>query len=234
MKRLDFGKKLIEVRKEKGLTQLEVAEMCKITTRTIQRIETGVVRPRTFTIKLISETLGFDSFETSDSVNMENSNMESHNILWYLKDLFNLKTNAMRKISILSTSILMFAFLFTFILGTRAQSSNIKNDNCLVIQYNMDYSINRIEAVFSNSLTPESLVRVKNELKTHGITIKYKKVEFDKTNHLLSIDCEVDSNDGFKGSFSKKPLIADDAIGFFRDYSARIPFCAGRCGLKVQ
>ncbi|MEB2782496.1 helix-turn-helix transcriptional regulator [Algoriphagus sp. C2-6-M1] len=53
MEEEDFGKKLIEVRKVKGLTQAEVAEMCKIATRTIQRIETGIVKPRAFTIKLI-------------------------------------------------------------------------------------------------------------------------------------------------------------------------------------
>ena len=60
MRNLDFGTKLIEVRKAKGLTQEEVAEKCKITARTIQRIESGKVKPRSFTIKLISETLGFD------------------------------------------------------------------------------------------------------------------------------------------------------------------------------
>ena len=67
METLDFGKKLIEVRKVKGLTQGDVAEKCKITTRTIQRIESGIVQPRAFTIKIISETLGFDFFETSDT-----------------------------------------------------------------------------------------------------------------------------------------------------------------------
>ncbi len=65
METLDFGKKLIEVRKAKGLTQEEVAERCRVTTRTIQRIESGIVKPRAFTVKSISETLGFDFFETS-------------------------------------------------------------------------------------------------------------------------------------------------------------------------
>ena len=67
MEKLGFGKKLIEVRKAKGLTQEEVAEDCKITVRTIQRIESGVVMPRASTIKIISETLGFDFFYTSNT-----------------------------------------------------------------------------------------------------------------------------------------------------------------------
>ncbi len=241
MEKLDFGKKLIEARKAKGLTQAEVAEKCKITTRTIQRIETGIVEPRAFTIKLISETLGFDFFETSNTgynVNIENRNSrsENHNFLWYLKDLFNLKTNAMRKISILSTSFLMIGFLSVLILDTKAQSNDTKNDNCLAIELNADKSIKRIQAVFTNSLTLDSLVWVRNELKNQGITIEYKKLEFDKKNQLANIYCDIDCNDGFKGSFGIGMLNADNKnkrIGFVRDYSqnAKTPFCTGGCGL---
>lgn len=66
MRKLDFGKKLLEVRTTQGLTQDEVAEKCNISARTIQRIEFGKVKPRAFTIKVISEVLGFDFFKTSD------------------------------------------------------------------------------------------------------------------------------------------------------------------------
>lgn len=239
MQKLDFGKKLIEVRKAKGLTQVEVAEICKITTRTIQRIETGIVKPRAFTIKLISETLGFDFFETSNTgydvkLKSQDSNMESHKVLWYLKDLFNLKTNAMKKISILSTSLLMIVFLFVLIIDTISQTNNISNDNCLSVELNVDKSVKRIEAVFTNRLTLDSLVRVKNELENYGITINYKKLEFDKKNQLTSIYCDVDCNDGNKGSFGIGMLNSDNKMrrmGFFRDYSkkAKIPFCTGGC-----
>ncbi len=241
MKKLDFGTKLIEVRKAKGLTQDEVAEKCKITVRTIQRIESGLVMPRAFTIKVICETLGFDFFEASNTgyealTESQNSNLENHKVLWYLKDLFNLKTNAMKKISILTTSLLMIGFLFVLILDTKAQSSVDKNDNCLVVEFNPDKSIKRIEAVFTNSLTLDSLVRVKNELENHGISINYKKLEFDEKNQLTSINCDVDCNDGFKGSFGIGMLNADNKnkrMGFVRDYSktAKTPFCTGGCGL---
>ena len=66
MEKQAFGKKLLEVRKAKGLTQEEVAEKCGITIRTIQRIESGLVEPRVYTIKIISETIGFEFFEYAE------------------------------------------------------------------------------------------------------------------------------------------------------------------------
>lgn len=237
MEKLKFGVKLIEVRKSKGLTQEEVAEKCKITVRTIQRIESGIVAPRAYTIKIISEVLGFDFFETSISgydsnVADHNTKAGKHAILWYLKDLFNSKTNTMKKISILTSSFLMIGFLFVFILETKAQSDSKVNSNSLVIQFNNDESIKRIEAAFTNSLTLDSLIRIKNELKIKGITLNYINMEFDNTNHLLSIDCEVNCNDGFSGSFSVdflKALRKDKRFGFYRDYSknAKKPFGTG-------
>ena len=237
MEKLDFGTKLIEVRKAKGLTQDEVAEKCKITVRTIQRIESGLVTPRAFTIKIISETLGFDFFETSNTgyevcTENQNSNLENHKVLWYLKDLFNLKTNAMKKISILSTSLLMIGFIFAFIIETKAQSENPKNLKSLTIQFNEDNSIKRIETAFTNNLTLDSLVSIKNELKTRRITVNYKMIEFDSSNHLLKIDCEVNCNDGFSGGFSIGYLNGENKnkrFGFYRDYSKnpKSPFGTG-------
>ncbi|HMS70123.1 MAG TPA: helix-turn-helix domain-containing protein [Saprospiraceae bacterium] len=240
MEKLGFGKKLIEVRKAKGLTQEEVAEDCKITVRTIQRIESGVVMPRASTIKIISETLGFDFFYTSNtgydgSTEDQNSNLKNHNVLWYLKDLFNLKTNSMKKISILSVSFLLIGLLFVQIIETKAQSITKNSNNCLFVKFNADNSVNRIEAVFTNNLTLDSLIRVKNELLTYGITVSYKKLEFDTQDKLAKIYCDVNSNDGFGGSFGTDMLYIDKTkrIGFVRDYSkkAKNPFCTGACGL---
>lgn len=241
MKNLDFGKKLVQERNAKGLTQTEVAEMCKIATRTIQRIETGMVKPRAFTIKLISETLGFEFFETTidmseGKIQKLDSKNSGHAFLWHLKDLFNLKTNAMTKISILSASFLMIGFLFSLILDTNAQSGKLKNNNCLTLKLNADKSVSRIEAVFTNSLTLDSLVRVKNELEAHGIIINYKTLEFDNKNQLTSIGFDVDSKDGYKGSAAigmMNTANSNKRIGFFRDYSksAKTPFCTGGCEL---
>ncbi|MFD1616611.1 WG repeat-containing protein [Gelatiniphilus marinus] len=114
MDTLNFGKELIRIRKSKGLTQAEVAEKCNITIRTIQRIESGVVKPRSSTVKMISEFLEVDFFE--------NSNLKNRTILWHLKDIFNLKTNTMKKISILSTFVLILTLMGFNIFRTEAQS----------------------------------------------------------------------------------------------------------------
>lgn len=67
MKKPNFAQTLIDVRKSQGLTQEDVAQKCKINVRTIQRIESEIVKPRAFTIKVISETLGFEFFDSPDT-----------------------------------------------------------------------------------------------------------------------------------------------------------------------
>ena len=49
-----------EVRKLKGLTQLELSEESNISVRTIQRIEKDVVEPSLYSLKKISEILEVD------------------------------------------------------------------------------------------------------------------------------------------------------------------------------
>src|ERR1044071_6791743 len=49
--------KITEARKNKGLTQEELADKASVTVRTIQRIESGETVPRTFTLKAIAEAL---------------------------------------------------------------------------------------------------------------------------------------------------------------------------------
>jgi Helix-turn-helix. len=236
MEKLDFGTKLIEIRKAKGLTQEEVAEMCKITVRTIHRIESGVVKPRTFTIKIISENLGFDFFETSStgydgSIENQNSKIESKTILWYVKDLFNLKTKTMKKNSILSASTFLIIFLCICIFNATAQSNNLKKQKSLTILRNEDKSVKRVEAAFTHNLTLDSLVKIKKDLQAIGITINYKKMEFDIINSLVSIECEVICNDGFSGSFMTdlRNQKGDVRIGFYRDYTpnCKSPFGTG-------
>ena len=60
MKQPELGKRIFELRKEKGLTQEELVEQCNINVRTIQRIEAGEVNPRSYTVKIILEALGED------------------------------------------------------------------------------------------------------------------------------------------------------------------------------
>jgi len=66
MKQPDLGHKISELRKSKNLTQEELVEACNVSVRTIQRIESGEVTPRTSTIKILLAALDedFDSFRS--------------------------------------------------------------------------------------------------------------------------------------------------------------------------
>ena len=65
MKQPDLGKAIAGIRKSKGLTQTELSEKCNITVKTIQRIESGRVTPRSYTVKTISQALSVDFFAFS-------------------------------------------------------------------------------------------------------------------------------------------------------------------------
>ncbi|EAS18614.1 hypothetical transmembrane protein [Flavobacteria bacterium BBFL7] len=58
MNQPELGNYIAQLRKEKGLTQEELVELCNINVRTIQRIENGDVTPRSYTIKNILSALG--------------------------------------------------------------------------------------------------------------------------------------------------------------------------------
>lgn len=60
MKQPQLGQKILELRKQKGLTQEELVEQCNISVRTIQRIEAGETMPRVYTIKTILAALDRD------------------------------------------------------------------------------------------------------------------------------------------------------------------------------
>ena len=109
MEQPNLGKQISELRKAKGLTQEELAEQCKISARTLQRIESGVVTPRAYTVKVIYAVLKKDS-------SFKNLHFE------YVKDLFNLKKNTMKKVSILLVAVLATGFgLFALCPESKAQ-----------------------------------------------------------------------------------------------------------------
>lgn len=60
MKQPEIGNRVAELRLQKGMTQEKLAELCEVSTRTIQRIESGEVDPRAFTINNLSEILEYD------------------------------------------------------------------------------------------------------------------------------------------------------------------------------
>ncbi len=65
MNQPDLGLKVSELRQQKGLTQEQLAERCEVSPRTIQRIESGEVDPRAYTLQCLSTALEFDFCEES-------------------------------------------------------------------------------------------------------------------------------------------------------------------------
>ena len=68
MNQPDLGIKVFELRQLKGLTQEQLAEVCEISPRTIQRIESGEVDPRAYTIQCLGSALDFD-FDEDNAAN---------------------------------------------------------------------------------------------------------------------------------------------------------------------
>jgi uncharacterized Tic20 family protein len=60
MNQPDLGRKVADLRQQKGLTQERLAELCEVSPRTIQRIESGEVDPRAYTLHCLGEALEFD------------------------------------------------------------------------------------------------------------------------------------------------------------------------------
>jgi transcriptional regulator with XRE-family HTH domain len=88
MKQPELGKKIIELRKSKGLTQEELVEKCNLNVRTLQRIEAGEVNPRNYTKKSIFVALDYD--ENAASINKENTIKKIYNQL----QKFNMMNNS--------------------------------------------------------------------------------------------------------------------------------------------
>jgi len=97
MKQPELGKKIADLRKAQGLTQEELVERCNVSVRTLQRIESGEVEPRSHTIRVIFAALDYKVYDSS--------NTRLRLFFTQVGDLFNLKTNTMRKLSILSIAI---------------------------------------------------------------------------------------------------------------------------------
>lgn len=131
MKQPELGRKIAELRKAKGYTQEELVEKCNLSVRTLQRIEAGEVLPRSHTIRVIFAALDYRVFDSSSS--------RMGHWLREVVDLFNLKTNTMKKVSILSVVFAAAALiLFAVCLDGNAQSaSKVKK----IIEANGDHFV---------------------------------------------------------------------------------------------
>ncbi len=71
-----LGKYLVELRKKNNLTQEELVERCNVSVRTIQRIESGEVTPRSSTVKILLEALDYDREEWVKLSNAQEKEVE--------------------------------------------------------------------------------------------------------------------------------------------------------------
>jgi len=78
MNNIPIGQKIIDARLGKNLTQSELADICRLNIRTIQRIENGEVSPRSYTLRLINDVLETDFVnETKSSEKEELRHLQS-------------------------------------------------------------------------------------------------------------------------------------------------------------
>jgi len=130
MNQPDLGKKIADLRRAKGFTQEELVEKCNLSVRTLQRIESGEVSPRSYTLKVIFAALDYDFYDSSEVKLSKFSKTGFIISNWlgqayeYVFDLFNLKTNKMKKLMILSVPLIAICTLLLFLYGSsvRAQS----------------------------------------------------------------------------------------------------------------
>lgn len=112
----ELGRKIADLRKARGFTQEQLVEKCNLSVRTLQRIESGEVIPRSHTIKVIFEALEYDLHISAPG--------PAGKFFGRFKDLFNLKTNTMKKVSALTGTIAVIALALILITpNTKAQSA---------------------------------------------------------------------------------------------------------------
>ena len=141
MKQPDLGKKILELRLAKGLTQGELAEKCNLSLRTIQRIESAEVSPRSYTVKMIFSNLDYQIYDSFGRFSYRLDRTAYRFLIRlgqffkYVMDLFNLKTDTMRKVTTLSIVLLGIVLGLTSLTSvTKAQSASkvreiIENSN---------------------------------------------------------------------------------------------------------
>jgi transcriptional regulator with XRE-family HTH domain len=112
MKQPALGKKILELRLSRGLTQGELAEKCNLSLRTIQRIETSEVSPRSHTIRIIFSNLDYEIYNSFGRFSYKLDRIWYKLKLWFGKilrfilELINLKKNTMKKLSVLSLIVI--------------------------------------------------------------------------------------------------------------------------------
>lgn len=106
MKQPGLGKKIAELRTAKGLTQSELASACNLSLRTVQRIESAEVEPRSFTVRLLFSHLGAEAYTEPELSEKIPLSIIGKNVRNSMQNVFNFKTHTMKKITLLSLTAL--------------------------------------------------------------------------------------------------------------------------------
>jgi len=144
MNQPDLGKKIAELRKAKGLTQDELVEKCNISVRTLQRIEAGEVSPRSYTLKIIFAALDYNIYDAPENTFGKFNKTVIIVSKWleqlykYVIDLFNLKTNKMKKITVLSSAVLIIGIVL-FSVCAESQAQTKANVTKIIEKSNKEY-----------------------------------------------------------------------------------------------
>ena len=201
----ELGKKIAVLRKAKGLTQEELVDKCNLNIRTLQRIEAGKVIPRAYTIRLIFEALDFP-FEASQKDKGFLQKWLEQCYLHFI-DLFNLKTNTMKKISILTllTSAVVLG-IFTITNKTVAQDDSSAGT---ITAIKPSKEVLEATTIWYSYLHSEELFYDKNDViardikfTSHGVTIASTLIKVNRDTHE------------FTTSFASGKLATDKAVVF--------------------
>jgi uncharacterized Tic20 family protein/DNA-binding Xre family transcriptional regulator len=120
MNQPELGIKVSELRQQKGFTQEQLAEKCEVSTRTIQRIESGEVDPRAFTLSRLGEVLEFDFEEpnlANENIWLVVLNLSSVIVMFIIPLLiWSWKKNVSTKIAQQGRQVLNFQITMTLVL----------------------------------------------------------------------------------------------------------------------
>jgi len=139
----ELGQLISKLRKAKGLTQEELVGRCNLSVRTLQRIESGEVIPRSFTLKSIFRELDYQEDESSRNLGnfrIDNRSIDSwqFRLLEFIKDLINLKTNPMKKIAILSLPLVAVCFVLLFVCH-KTEAQNTGDVQQTIVEKNQNF-----------------------------------------------------------------------------------------------
>jgi transcriptional regulator with XRE-family HTH domain len=147
MRQPELGRKISELRKAKALTQEELVEKCNISVRTLQRIETGEVTPRSYTIKTILAALDYDV-----SIIEENGNTLMHSTVGSLKKYLPLDIDATASSNIFITqlNISWISGVIYFLIGFfEAAAEHFRYEDNQLIFSNTSYIIIKISSLIT-------------------------------------------------------------------------------------